>query len=315
MARHLRKLAHIFLSECLSNDVGFFLIGLINRFFLRGRLNTVFLYYPANRRYMQHVIYPWYAPRVKWRPILIGAFFHGQGGGIICGIAATEKDFVRSENAEKMHQVHARMQRIAKLVGAKSDSYAGVLPSALLRSGVSRQSLESERTVHWVMEAMESIRQQYHMPQDSPIVVIGAAGFVGTKLVKRLREHTHAEVVEIDPIHRDEQCRTAQAMEHLRGRKAFVLNVSRNHVIKEYAPHMWAGLVILNDVYPECDHETLALLKAEGVKYFHLQGVVGKSIPRFPEAYAGAIPCCAASAVEAVSAGVAAKSRVAILEK
>jgi hypothetical protein len=315
MARQLRKLAHIFLSELLSNDVGFFLLGLVNRIFLRGRINTVFLYYPVNKRYLRSVTFDWYAVRFRWRPIFVGVFFHRGSGGIICAVSADEGDFLDPENAPKLRQVHDRLKRIASYVGAQTVSYAGILPSVLEKRGIHRDAVEAGRTVHWVLEAVDLVIKEAGLGPEAPIIVLGAAGFVGKRVVQRLRASSRRPIVEIDPAHPDTNCRGADALWELHGAPALLLNVSRNRVIAEYADRLWGGLVILNEVYPEADAHTLDHLRQKSVRYFHLQGVDGFAIPRFPQAYSGAIPCCAASAIEATEAEKMNFYSVMLLEK
>jgi len=57
---------------------------------------------------------------------------------------------------------------------------------------------------------------------------------------------------------------------------------------------------VLNEVYPEPDADTLAILDAVGCPVFHVVGMKARSWPAFPRAYRGGIPCCAGR-LEAIS--------------
>ena len=57
-------------------------------------------------------------------------------------------------------------------------------------------------------------------------------------------------------------------------------------------PQMWEGIVILNETYPAPRRRTLQQLEEMGIPVFHIAGVKGIALPRFPGAYSGGIPCC-----------------------
>lgn len=301
MRRLIYKSAMVALTASLSTDVSLRVLGWINRFVLSGRLNTATLFYFADARYLESETFAWYARRRKWAPCFAGVFFQSQTGGAICVIGCSEAEFLDPSNRDRVLQMQQRMQSMGRLLGAATVSYSGILPSVLARAGVQREPIEIDRTVHWIVKALGLLRQQCGLSGNTPIVVVGAAGFVGVRIVALLRGAGDAPVVEIDPAHSDPACRDLQDLETLRGRQIIVLNVSRNQVIEHYAPKLWRGVTVLNEVYPECGSETLAALKRTGVRYFHLQGVRAVSLPRFPGAYKGAVPCCAASAAMASS--------------
>lgn len=296
MRRLIYKSVMVTLTACLSTDVSLRVLGWINRFVLRGRLNTATLFYFVNARYMESETFAWYARRRRWAPCFAGVFFQRQTGGAICVIGCGEAEFLDPNNRDRVLQMQQRMQRMAQLLGVATVSYSGILPSVLARAGVQREPIELDRTVHWIVKALGLLRQQCGLTGNTPIVVIGAAGYVGERIVALLRGGGEAPVVEIDPAHPDPAFREQSVLEDLRGRRIIILNVSRNKVIEDYAPRLWRGVTVLNEVYPECGPETLAVLKRAGVRYFHLQGVRAVSLPRFPGAYYGAVPCCAASA-------------------
>ena len=50
---------------------------------------------------------------------------------------------------------------------------------------------------------------------------------------------------------------------------------------------------MLNEVYPAASKCAIDRMNEQKVSYYHLAGIKGVSFPKFPGAYAGAVPCCA----------------------
>lgn len=286
----------ILLSELLTLKVCLLAVGWIGRLLFGKRLSTIVLFYPANRRYMESVTFGWYARRVKWRPTFGGFFMTPDGGGLIFAMGAFEHEFADAENRRRLLSVHQRMGALARLTGIDAIAYSGVLPSVLAKSGIEREPIELARTAWWIMQAIDELFVEASLPAQCPIVILGSAGFLGRRVMRLLQDRPDLTVVEIDPEHPDDTCRDGSALRSLAGQPALIVNISRHHVMERYINDLWDGSVVLNEVYPECSPESIVALKARGVRYFHLQGVRAWSMPRFPGAYAGAVPCCAASA-------------------
>ncbi len=302
MRKTLSAVFHIIAAEALSKDISLRLIGWICRHVLHRRIDTAILFYPANKRYMESVTYAWFAERVRWSPCFGGVFLHKGSVGLIFAIGAFEQQFTEDENARNLISVHQRMTHIGKLCGATNVAYSGVLPGILTRIGIQREPIEIAWTARWVAEALQEIERRMDFASDVPVVIIGSAGFLGSQVVRIIKaKQPKRSLLEIDPLHPDPLCRDAKILDKIQGQKAILINISRRHVIDHYVGHLWRGLAVLNEVYPECSDEVLAQLKSKGIRYFHLQGVRAWSLPRFPGAYAGAIPCCAASASEYVA--------------
>lgn len=306
---------HILASELLSTNLFLPLVGWFVRRLFGNRLNTVILFYPANTRYMESVTFSWYARRVQWRPCFGGVFLHKDGGGLIFAMGSYEREFGESQNAPHLLRVHQRMLEISRLTGMKAVAYSGVLPSVFAKLGVDREPIEITRTAHWVVEAIDRVMKTTGMSREAAIIILGSAGFLGSKVLAKLHRRPGANIFQIDPGHADESMRGGTVLDQLRGQPAIVVNISRREVIDAYVEQLWNGVVVLNEVYPECSDETLARFKSKGVRYFHLQGVKAWSVPTFPGAYAGAIPCCAASATESSMATPLEQVDLLVLEK
>jgi hypothetical protein len=129
------------------------------------------------------------------------------------------------------------------------------------------------------------------LPEQVPLIVLGGAGFIGRRLVAQYRAQGRVVYV-VDPL--------GAAEDHwpsaLTGQVVMVLNLTRKYALESYEPLMWAGMVLLNEVYPAPSSALVQALAARGVSSYHVVGVCGWAIPSFPASYAGAIPCCAAQA-------------------
>lgn len=315
MIKNIRAVIQMFFSELFTAHLFLVGVGWLARAIYGDRLTTVALFYPANKRYIESVTFPWYARRVRWRPTFAGFFVTSKGCGFMFAIGALEEEFSDPKNRGNLLSVHDAMERIAKKLAVKT-AYSGVLPSVLARAGIEREPIELVRTAHWIVEAVNTVRKDCNIPLTCPIVVLGAAGYLGRRVVKILSQLNAAQsIIEIDPAHEDSNCRGYEALSEFQGMPMLVVNISRRDVMERYLGALWEGVVILNEVYPECSPEGLRQAKEKGLRYFHIQGVEAWSVPKFPGAYKGAVPCCAASAANAEGADNFYHAKLKLLEK
>jgi hypothetical protein len=284
----IRRIAVLTLCIILGNPVSLALIGLINRF--AGCFHSVFLLYPANERYTKAYVFDWFARRICWRPVLLGFFFQNGHFGLTFGISATERDFQNSENNEKLQQVFDHMERLRSLVGAKRKSFAGILPSILsTRLNLKAHLSENHTTVTAVMKALSGIYLEKGLAPDTPLIVLGARGFVGQELMQALNAQKRS-VYAIDHHNREEFSEIAILLQCV---PVIVVNLTKRGALKEYAALLWPEAIVLNEVYPEPGKDELRLIADAGAECWHLVGVKGTAWPSFPRAYRGGIPCCA----------------------
>jgi hypothetical protein len=78
----------------------------------------------------------------------------------------------------------------------------------------------------------------------------------------------------------------------LAGRRVTVIAVARQGALERHVEKLWPGAIVINETYPQPSKGLLQRLRAKGVVTYHLVGVKAPSLPRFPEAYAGGVPCC-----------------------
>lgn len=316
MLRTIQASIQLVFSEIFSLGFCLSVLCWIVRIRYGDRLSTMTLFYPANRKYIESVTFNWYAKRAKWKPKFGGLFVTEKGCGLIFAMGALEEEFAHPANRARLLDIHERMEQLAERLGIPSVAYSGVLPSVLAKAGVHREPIELTRTAHWIVEASEIIRKECRLPEACPVVVLGAAGYLGRRVVSLLSQSRPMNVlVEIDPEHQDARCHGSEMLTKLQGAPVLVINISRRDVLERYIDCFWKEVVVLNEVYPECSPDGLRRLKTKGIRYFHIQGIRAWSIPNFPGAYRGAVPCCAASAANSVANDQAFSPQLKLLEK
>lgn len=140
-----------------------------------------------------------------------------------------------------------------------------------------------------IVQAEAEVRQRHELDETTPLIIMGGRGFIGRRLMKRFHKR---EIYCVDIAGKLGQ--RAKWPQHLHGQNALLLNVSRRAVLSDYLPQLWAGMILLNEVYPEPEQDCLEQLAAKGIVAYHVAGVAGTAYPPFPGAYAGGIPACAA---------------------
>ena len=61
----------------------------------------------------------------------------------------------------------------------------------------------------------------------------------------------------------------------------------------EYIDLLWTEAIVVNEVYPEPSPAEIGRLAERGIETWHVVGMKALSVPAFPKAYQGGIPCCA----------------------
>lgn len=255
----------------------FSFIGLINR--RLGIIESVFVAYPATSAYARATSFPWRARRQKWTPWLCGIAWQNRRLTLLFGIWATDDDIHDHRSDADLVRLDERLEQIRRLVGARQRTFAGILPGVMARRGIRRNPHEREITAAVVVEAIGRLRP----PGNSPVVVLGGRGFIGSRVVELLGVSDAISVDLGEPF-----------PDWIRDQPALVLNVADRHTLGLRHLELWPGVVLLNEVYPEPRQSLIDSMTARGIEVHHIAGVAGASFPPFPGGYRGAIPCCAA---------------------
>jgi hypothetical protein len=287
---HLRKISLIASFLLAGNRIVLAIIGALNRKLLR--INTVFLAYPGSDAILKRYCYGALRDWAFWRPTLIGAYNQAGSWGLIFAIARTENDFDRPDSADRLRELYLRMESIRKITRAREVRFAGVLPGKFHADGVSTSDSEVNAAVAAVLRAEVVVRNWEQIDIGAPVIVLGANGFVGRRLMSQLVQRD-IHPVDVGPSGASFPNRDSWPAQ-LVDKRALLINVARSDSLTLYLDLLWSSLVILNEAYPAPGQQVLEKLSALNCSCYHLAGAVGDSYPDFPWPYAGAVPCCAA---------------------
>ncbi|MEL7100508.1 MAG: NAD-dependent epimerase/dehydratase family protein [Pseudomonadota bacterium] len=286
----LRKLAVLFAGALALSWLLFLGLGLWNR--IRGGWRSVFFCYPGETAHVAR-----YAPPLIWRmfrffPMPIGVLHQAGGWGLVMAAPVTEDEMLNPANARRFARLQRRLALVARVIGAEQVNLAGVLPGVVRHGGILELPDRRAIVVGAVMAAARHLRDRDFGGAWPPVIVLGGAGYVGALLAAALAEEG-AEVHVVD--HKAGDARLPKA---LRGAPALLIDAARRGALSGYVEGFWPGLVVLNETFPMPSRARVAEVLETGAAYWHLAGVRGTVRPPLPAGYAGAVPCCAAHALD-----------------
>lgn len=270
------------LLECvnvlLNNRLAFWIYKQLNLF------QAVFVVYPATSQYANHFSFRWRQKINVWAPWIIGIIKHPSGArSLTFAISADEEKIKSDAQASGLSSLHEATKKVADKVGAKSIHYAGIIPGCMKYRKVSRPNTEQEATSIAVIKAIQTLRTQLGHPPDAPVILLGYRGFVGREVTRRLTEIN----LFVSGVEKDDSL-VVPDTPHL------IVNITLPEAINTHIGNFNEHSVLLNEVYPAPNRETVGRLRSKNVQVFHLAGVQAKAWPPFPSTYRGAVPCCGA---------------------
>jgi len=275
---HLRRAGMEIFYFVFNHDWLFWLIGWANKW--TGIIESVFLVYPATPKYARHYFYEHMIVRHAWRPGPSGLLWQNGKLIVMFAISASNGQFRDPANRDHLRQVVWRMEKIRQLFRAQRKTFAGILPGIIFQNKISAEAPEADLTAVAVAQAIRLVKEEEKLDPGTPIVVLGGKGFIGRRVVNILGQQN---VFSVD---------LQDSWPELTGR-ILVVNITTNQALKKHLPRL-KNAVVVNEIYPEPDEDTLAGLRANHSLCYHVVGVKAKAWPKFPAAYRGGIPCCAA---------------------
>lgn len=282
---HLRKISILLLNLLLNREIVFRVIGWINERY--HCIGSIFVAYPASEDYANAYVYHRHRSLMQWQPWPVGVLWQNSKWGLVFVISSTEGDFLNPANRDNLETLVRHTERIQHLIGAPQKTFAGILPGVLFSKRLIRDAVETDVTVEAIVKAEQRVREIEGHSNDTPIIILGGLGFVGRRLIAKLKGR---DIYCVDVANGGDRNNWPQ---HLIGKNAILVNVTRKTALSQYTDLFWPELVLLNEVYPEPSKYELTKLTTIGCSAYHLVGIKGKSFPPFPRAYAGGIPCCA----------------------
>ena len=288
---HIRRISALVLNILFNHKIIYYILGLLNRPF--KFVKTVFVAYPANRKYAEAYTYGFTRKRIAWKPFLVGIYRQNKKWGIMFVISSTEEDFNNADNIENLKNLTSRVNKICKLLNADFEAYAGILPSVFKRNSIEIKKESRELTIKAIIGSINKVLKRINYPNNIPVIILGAGGYLGTKLKENLFI-ANREIITIDI---GKQGKDSANLEdwprYLENKKAILINVANKDTLKHYANLFWPELILLNEAYGNFK-DCLEILDNKGSLAFHVVGVKALSIPKLPKIYSGAVPLCAA---------------------
>jgi hypothetical protein len=226
---------------------------------------------------------------MRWRPWPVGVFKQDGKWGVMMVISSLETDFTLSDNHENLQVLTAHTEHVKSMTKASQKTFAGILPGVLYFNRIVRDTIEADVTVEAVLQAEKNVRENLGYSDNTPLIILGGKGFIGRRVVKKMSDR---EVYSIDLD--QGEINLSLWPENLQGREAILINLTKKHALKSYLALFWKELVLLNETYPEPAKDEIEKLSKIGSPVFHVVGIKAVSMPSFPKAYRGGIPCCAA---------------------
>ena len=170
-------------------------------------------------------------------------------------------------------------------------SYAGILPTVLRANRLLRGDSGAETTCRAIGQAIRDIVRQPRSKTFAYLVVLGGRGRIGRQLIRHLSNPDAGICMMLPSI-----CVIDKGDDVPANHPILLINCALPGAIEEHAASIPSHSVVLNEVYPAPNRQTIDTLTRRHVKLFHVSGVRGSAWPTFPGEYRGAIPCCAALA-------------------
>jgi hypothetical protein len=293
---HVRRISVQLVDQLFGNVIFYLFLGIVNRIvglFTKRPIRGNFIFYASDKKYLQTMIYEWYVPFVRWRAGL-GQIMRQNGYWILSfGIATNEEDFYNPENKQKLEKMLRRAERVAWIIGVEQLTFAGVLPGIFAKYGFERKikAVEKMNTVTAVTQSVYITIEKENLPEDVPVVVLGGSGYIGKCVVTTLKKQRYpGKVYSIDIRNGD---KSGVLPREIVSKPAIILNITKKFVIQDYLSQLWAGAVVINEVFPEPSEATIIAMDELEVVCYHITGVEAKAYPEMGKAYKGGIPCCA----------------------
>eukprot|EP00521_Asterionellopsis_glacialis_P013100 CAMPEP_0195295918 /NCGR_PEP_ID=MMETSP0707-20130614/18327_1 /TAXON_ID=33640 /ORGANISM="Asterionellopsis glacialis, Strain CCMP134" /LENGTH=303 /DNA_ID=CAMNT_0040357257 /DNA_START=324 /DNA_END=1232 /DNA_ORIENTATION=- len=267
---HRRQLFLLIIIKVFNHDCFFKFLGLINEKI--GLIKVVFCGYPSNKKYLAGYVRDESIIQLyRWKPCFTGFFCHNGSVGLKFFVSATEADFKSEHGLETLYQNTSKIQA---LICADEMSFSGILPGLMFRKGLHKEGQERQKTVRAVLKGIKNLCEEENLPKDCPVVILGCKGYIGREVICQLGSKI-CHGVDLNP----ETNLPEGWPEHLQGKDAILVNISRAHTLEYYSKLAWKKLVLLNEVYPEPSTAEVHSWRANGGNMYHLVGTKGWSLP------------------------------------
>lgn len=287
---NIHKILYTLISLPSRTYLPFVIIGIVNR--LLPKFRSLFYCYAGSRAYTETYVPKSLVSAFRWFPVPIALLQQNGEYGLVVASPLSEGEFLDPTNSKEFARLQKRLGFIAWILNVDQVNLAGILPGVVDRYDLLKPRDTREITTNAVWGAVKRLIDERFNGKTVPVVVIGGAGRIGLTIT----DHLSAKGFEVHIL--DPRRGTECMPKALVGHECLVVDVSRKGVINKYIGQMWAGMVVLNEVFPRPARGVARKLEAKGIEYWHLSGLSGWIVPPLPHGYENAVPCCAAHSAD-----------------
>ncbi len=295
LQKNIKRSLIVIVDFLFNHRLFFSFIGFVNKHFLNNKIKSVFLVYPAKRRYVTDFTFDWFGKKMKWTPFMIGFFVQKGKVGIIFSVSAEEKELLDDSNIANLKILVKKLEEMRIILGAEMKSFAGILPGILAKKGISKVVRENDPTITAVFRAVEALGKKEGLSNNFPLIVLGGKGFVGKGLLSFFEKQENKSSLKRDifSIDIDNFNKVPEVLKSIGDKTVVFLNITKKRALNEYIHFFNSKTIILNEVYPEPSIDELNKIKQRGASCYHIVGLKGRVYPSLPGAYRQGVPCCA----------------------
>ena len=268
----------------VNTPIFWIIIKYINK--ILGRpIVSMFVTYPAEKRYAKYYTFDWVFNRYQWKMGLIGIHYQNGHFGLNFAIATYEEKLIHINNQESFKKMIHNIIKKKDYAGIEYINYGGVIPSYVDKRGLPNfQSAGKELIASVVVESVYQMLEKENIDKkDAFCYILGGKGFIGTEVAKIIEEKGDFPYLIVE---KDDEYTLNENISHNKDYRVIV-NISRKGVFETYSESMDDKCLLLNEVFPPPRIKGLPLKAA-----YHLKGIKAKVIPSMPYDYSNVMPCC-----------------------
>lgn len=230
----------------------------------------IFLVYPGTIKQIQSYIPLWYKPYIPLVSFI--GIVTGKYRGLVLSIPWTLEELEDENNSlKRIGKIISKIDRIAGFIDVQGIALAGRLPGILTQGGY-EFSLPLVRgdmgSVYTVLGAIDSVVRLMKL-NTIKIGVLGGYGFIGSRVVKALKEHY--DVVGVDPRilrKNGERLQMYRDPAELSNCDLIVVLTARGEQIEGAVEHFKKGVIVIDDTHPQLPRRLIKSIEKKEGKVF-----------------------------------------------
>ena len=257
------------------------LIKYINKIGKKPLIKSIFVTYPAEKKYADYYCFTWMREMFQWKIGIIG--FHYQNGyfGLNFATPTYEEKLTSPNNKEAFASMIYKIVELKEYAGIEYVNYGGVIPSYLQKRELpTHQSANNDLIAQVIVQAVRKMLKDEEVAvNECFFFILGGKGFIGTKVSQIIKDFKYPHMI----IDKDDE----YDFKSTDKKYNVIINVSRKGVFELYKDQMDENTLMLNEVFPP------PRIKDSEIKTaYHLKGIKATVFPSMPYDYSNVMPCC-----------------------